>query len=133
MIEEGESSGRDQIYKHTLNIINESPIFGAYYVIPYGLQQGSYPHNFFLEAFLATGVVGGVLYVCLVFYSIYKCYNLIKQDHGSSWILLLYLQMICFGMFSTGLYSSQDFWILLFFVFSINLTKRTQYNRIYNN
>ncbi len=119
MVEEGESSGRDQIYKHAWSIISDSPILGSYYVIPYGLSGGSYPHNFFLEVFLANGIIGGVPYMILVFFSLFRGYTMLRKQHGASWIILLYLQMVCFGMFSTALYSSQDFWILLFFLLSI--------------
>jgi O-antigen ligase len=68
---------------------------------------------------MTTGILGGIPFVVLVLISISKCYKFIKERHGASWILLLFLQLIVFGNFSTGLYTSQDFWILLFFVLSM--------------
>ena len=112
MIQDRETSGRDVIYANALSIIEESPIFGSYYLIPKGVGAGGYPHNYFLEVFMTTGIVGGVIFVALVLYSLFKSYNLIRAQHFSSWIVVLYLQILVYGMFSTGLYTSQDFWIL---------------------
>ncbi|MEM9832816.1 MAG: O-antigen ligase family protein [Bacteroidota bacterium] len=123
MIQEGETSGRDVIYSNVLSIIQESPIFGSYYLIPSGVGAGSYPHNYFLEVFMTTGITGGSIFIALVLYSIYQSYSLIKSQHFSSWIVVLYLQILVYGMFSTGLYTSQDFWILLFFVSSLKLNR----------
>jgi hypothetical protein len=70
---------------------------------------------------MATGILGGIPFVALIFIGIYRSFRLLKAQHPSSWIVLLFLQMIVFGSFSTGLYSSQDLWALLFFVCSINM------------
>ncbi|MBA2563242.1 MAG: O-antigen ligase family protein [Chitinophagaceae bacterium] len=121
MVVKGESSGRDDIYSNTLNIIQGSPILGEYYFLPTGVGAGGYPHNFFLEVFLATGLLGGIPFMIMIFISLVKAYKLIKVNHPSSWIIILYLQMLVFGMFSTGLYSSQDFWVLLFYIMSMKV------------
>lgn len=119
MIVEGETSGRDNIYNNTLKIIDKSPVFGAYYVIPSGIGIKGYPHNFFLEVFLATGMLGGIPFVLLVLISFVKAYKFIKARHPASWLIILYVQIVCYGMFSTGLYTAQDFWALLFFMLSM--------------
>ncbi len=119
MIQDKETSGRDVIYANALSIIEESPIFGSYYLIPSGIGAGGYPHNYFLEVFMTTGFLGGTIFLALVIYSLFKSYSLIKSQHFSSWIVVLYLQILVYGMFSTGLYTSQDFWILLFFTGSL--------------
>ena len=122
MIQDRETSGRDVIYANTLSIIEESPIFGSFYLIPKGIGAGGYPHNYFLEVFMTTGMVGGTIFLALVLYSVYRSYSLIKAQHFSSWIVVLYLQILVYGMFSTGLYTSQDFWVLLFFIGSLRLS-----------
>lgn len=120
MIFDNDSSGRDGIYANAWSLIKESPIVGSYYVIRNGVGAGGYPHNFLLEVFLATGLVGGIPFVVLLFISIYRSFKIIKRRHEASWIVVLYLQIVVYGMFSTGLYTSQDFWVLLFFVVSAN-------------
>lgn len=124
MITEKETSGRDSIYENTLNIINQSPILGSYYVISSGVGFKGYPHNFILEVFMATGLIGGIPFMILLFVSLAKAYKLLKTEHPASWIVILYLQVVCYGMFSTSLFSSQDFWALLLFVLSINILTR---------
>jgi O-antigen ligase len=120
MIVEKDTSGRDAIYQNTWNLIKESPFFGSFYVIRSGVGAGGYPHNFLLEVFLATGLFGGIPFLILLVISIYRSFKLIRNRHQSCWIVVLYLQIIVYGMFSTGLYSSQDFWVLLFFIISMN-------------
>jgi O-antigen ligase len=121
MFSEEGSSGRYVVWLNVLNIISESPILGAYYVVPSGMGAGMYPHNFFLEAFMATGFFGGVPFMFLIGTSVIQCYKIIKTNHPASWITILYLQIIIFGQFSTALYSSQDFWCLLFYILSIKI------------
>lgn len=119
MIFENDSSGRDGIYANTLNLIKESPILGSYYLIRSGVGAGSYPHNFILEIFMATGIIGGIPFLCLLMITIYRAFIIIKNRHQSTWIVILFLQVIVYGMFSAGLYTSQDFWVLFFFMISM--------------
>ncbi|WKN40440.1 O-antigen ligase family protein [Tunicatimonas pelagia] len=133
MIQDKETSGRDVIYANALSIIEESPIFGSYYLIPSGIGAGGYPHNYFLEVFMTTGALGGVIFLALVIYSLFKSYNLIRAQHFSSWIVILYLQILVYGMFSTGLYTSQDFWILLFYTGSLKVSSSLSTNTLPQN
>jgi O-antigen ligase len=123
MIVEQDSSGRDRIYLNVLEQIKQNPIFGSYYLVTAGQGRGGYPHNFILEAFMTTGFLGGIPFLILLIAALIKSYSLIKINHSSGWIILLFLQIVVYGMFSTSLYSSQDFWILLFFVSSIKLQR----------
>jgi O-antigen ligase len=120
MIYEKDTSGRDGLYQNAWNLIKESPFFGSFYVIRSGIGAGGYPHNFLLEVFMATGLFGGIPFIILLIVSIYRSFKLIKSKHQGSWIAVLYLQIVVYGMFSTGLYTSQDFWVLLFFIISMN-------------
>ncbi|WP_018613827.1 O-antigen ligase family protein [Segetibacter koreensis] len=129
MVENKESSGREEIWTNVIGIIAKSPVFGAYYIVPYGAGKGLYPHNFFLEIFMGTGIVGGLPFMVLVFASVTKSYKLIQNNHPSTWLIILYLQMIVFGMFSTSLSSSQDFWVLIFYVMSIKIYEKKKMSR----
>ncbi|MEO6221494.1 MAG: O-antigen ligase family protein [Ginsengibacter sp.] len=119
IVAEQDTSGRDAIWSNVVDIIKNSPVFGAYYLVPSGIGVGMYPHNFYLEAFMTTGVIGGIPFMILVFITVAKSYKLLKIEHQTSWIVLLYLQILVFGFFSTSLYSSQDCWILMFFILTI--------------
>ncbi|MBC6999405.1 O-antigen ligase family protein [Cytophaga sp. FL35] len=118
-IETGETSGRDAIYENAIGHFLDAPIFGNYYLIPSGIAKGYYPHNFVIEALMTTGLVGGIPFLIMMIVCVVKCFILLKRLHPSGWILLLFLQVIIFGMFSSSLYSSQEFWALSFFILSI--------------
>lgn len=121
MIVDKNTSGRDEIYANTWNLIKESPLLGSTYLIPNGAGAGGYPHNYILEVFMATGLLGGIPFLVLLGLSIFKSFRIFKSSHPASWIAILYLQIVVYGMFSSGLYTSQDFWALLFFMISMNL------------
>lgn len=118
-IETGETSGRDAIYANAIGHFLDSPIFGNFYLIPAGIAKGYYPHNFFIEAFMTTGLVGGLPFTVMVALSVIKAFKLLRQKHPSGWIILLFLQTLIYGMFSSSLYSSQDFWALSLFILSL--------------
>ncbi|MEP2278097.1 O-antigen ligase family protein [Maribacter sp.] len=122
-IETGETSGRDLIYENAIGHFLDSPVFGNYYLIPSGIAKGYYPHNFFIEAFMTTGILGGIPFTIMIAIIVFKSYNLLSKRHPSGWIVLLFLQILIFGMFSSSLYSSQDFWALSFFILSINFSE----------
>lgn len=121
----GDFSNRDVNYEVAIQEILESPIYGNFYLLKGGLVQGHYPHNYLLEAFMAMGLLGGVPFVILIIVSLTKSYDIMKNNSSSSWIAMLYLQLLIMGMFSTSLYGSQAFWGLLYFVVS--------YKKISNN
>ncbi|MGJ8716015.1 MAG: O-antigen ligase family protein [Maribacter stanieri] len=122
-VETGETSGRDLIYANAIKHFMDSPFFGNYYLIPSGVGDGGYPHNFFIEAFMTTGVFGGIPFVVMVIIALIKSFTILKIRHKSGWIVLLFVQIMVYGMFSSSLYSSQDFWALSFFILSINFSR----------
>ncbi|WP_324024140.1 O-antigen ligase family protein [Maribacter sp. BPC-D8] len=120
-IESGDSSGRDGIYLNVLGKIKDSPIFGSFYLISSGIGKGSYPHNYFLEVFMTTGLIGGIPFIVMALLSLIKCFQLLRYKHAAGWIILLFLQSFFYGMFSSNLFSAEDFWGLCFLVLSIDL------------
>lgn len=122
-VEDGDTSGRDEIYINVLNQIKESPIFGSYYLISSGIGKGFYPHNFFLEAFMTTGIIGGIPFLFMVGLVLVRSFQLLREKHHAGWIVLLFLQALLNGMFSSTLYSAEDFWGLCFLILSIDIIK----------
>ncbi len=125
-VETGETSGRDKIYANAIAHFKDSYLFGKYYLIPSGIGKGGYPHNFFLEAFMTTGVIGGIPFVIMVVLALMKSFKILRDRHSSGWIVLLFLQLLVYGMFSSSLYSSQDFWALCFFILSMGSLYNTK-------
>ncbi|GAB3964278.1 hypothetical protein GCM10028806_01630 [Spirosoma terrae] len=118
---ERETSGRDEIYSNTYKLIQENFLLGSYYIIKSGPGIGSYPHNYILEVFMTNGIVVGILFLIVIFYSLMTSYKIIKMSHPATWVILLYLQTLVYGMFSSSLYSAQDFWALLLFTISLSI------------
>lgn len=87
----------------------ENPILGS------GLEERStqfYPHNIFLEAFMATGALGGLALMAGIFLMIGRSYALIRQKHPLSWSAVLYIQYLSAAQFSGAIYNISAFWTL---------------------
>ena len=57
-------------------------------------STGYYPHNLVLEAFMATGLVGGAAYVYLQLQAVFAALGLLVKRDGSEWLALLFLQYL---------------------------------------
>lgn len=115
-IEVGEDEARGNLMSVAINEFIESPFFGNAMLIQEGGMAGSYPHNLIVEAFMATGFFGGIIFL---FWEI-KCLRItvksIKIHSEISWIALLFLQHLVFGMFSKNLYANDLFWMFCLFL-----------------
>jgi hypothetical protein len=87
-----------------------SPFFGKSMLIQEGLCVGCYPHNLIAESFMATGFIGGVLFCGWIICGLTSWRRLVNYDFNSSWIGLLFIQFLLFGMFSGNLCNSTLFW-----------------------
>lgn len=93
------TDNRIQIWKLTLKIISDSPVFGKGFLTYYNVYdnfKGSYPtthsHNIFLEPVLCFGIIGTILIIiCLVYYfkRVIVCRNAQSKYKASSLILAL--------------------------------------------
>ncbi|MDB9541444.1 O-antigen ligase family protein [Anabaenopsis arnoldii] len=102
---------RPELYQTAIELIAKHPIFG------YGLELPGvgYPHNIILEAFLATGLVGGFLFLILYIYAAIKALRIIMYENNPwGWLGIIYIQYAIAGMFSGSLYNSYMFWYLFF-------------------
>jgi O-antigen ligase len=81
------------------------PIFGSAFAIP-GL---GYPHNVFVEAGMAMGVVGLLLFTVLVVRVLALVPPANRTD--GSMMALVFIQFLIGGQFSGSLWSSQGIWI----------------------
>lgn len=107
---------RPELYQKASELITEYPIFG------YGLEVPNlgYPHNLILEAFLATGLVGGSLFLIIYIYAVIKAIGITMAKKNSwNWLGLLYIQYAIGTMFSGSLYGSSTYWYLLFAIVGI--------------
>ncbi len=117
--EEGDQN-RLLLYENAINEAIDNPIFGNHFVIEDGFGTGVYPHNFIIEAFMAMGIFGGILFLVIVAKSFIITYKVLNNYQEYSWIPLLYLVYLFRGMFSGALYNSGFFWVLLVLLFFLN-------------
>jgi O-antigen ligase len=124
MIVNGDSSGREELYKQGIKIFMENPIFGGRILF----FDGMYPHNIFLEIGMTMGIVGLILYFFFFKNYIHFILNLKKRSVNKShmvWVTVLWLQYFILSLFSYNIHSSPEVWYLttMILVFSNNTKK----------
>lgn len=103
--ESGVISGRKLHYSSAINQFINNPFFGDKIFDDY---LNFYPHNLFLESFMALGIFGGLIF------SYITIINIIKG--GKKNIINIFITFVCFSLFgftSGAIWSSFEFWILL--------------------
>ena len=75
-------------------------------------ERGSafYPHNLPLEAFMATGLVGGLAFLAICLIALSNSYRAIKTEASHAWLGMIYVQYLAGAQFSGSLYASSTFW-----------------------
>lgn len=96
MLGDSESSGRDVIFKEGLELFYEHPFWGSSYLLP----DDMYVHNIVLEQFMALGLYGGLVFLVLLIITLIQGVKLVVRDKSNSVLFILFVQYLCFGMFS---------------------------------
>jgi O-antigen ligase len=80
-----------------------------------------YPHNCVVEAFMATGTLGGAIFVLILLTGIYRAMRIVEIHVAMSWISLCFFQALIGAMFSGGLYGNPLLWGLLGIALGVDL------------
>jgi O-antigen ligase len=104
--EDASSAERYQFYQEALNAFLRHPLFGLSYALPSG---SGWVHNIFLEAAMATGVVGLLLFVVVIARALFRSAAALRHDGILQ--ALLFLQFIVAAQFSGSLWSWTGLWI----------------------
>ncbi|MFX0195799.1 MAG: O-antigen ligase family protein [Candidatus Hodarchaeota archaeon] len=108
-------AGRLQIYSDTIDQISEKPFFGS------GLEEkhsGSYPHNHFLEAFMATGFIGGFCFIILCWQAIKRSLIILKGFRNYGWLACIFLIYFIRGLFSSSIIDT-TLWFSMMAVYAV--------------
>lgn len=118
------STGRQGIWDEAIRMFFDSPIIGNYHIIP----NSAYFHNFFLDAFVSTGLFGGLLFALLNFKILKICLYWLKLSSNDEFrfFSILYLLIFTYGMFSSNLYSNPLYWGSLVIIISLSAYKPNQ-------
>lgn len=119
--------GRNSLYRDGLTEFIDHPFIGNAITLQTGNASGYYPHNLIIEALMSTGIFGGFIFIFWVIESLYCSIKLIFLNNETTWIGLLLIQFLLFGMFSGNLYSSDIFWFLSVLVVLVYRIKFIQY------
>lgn len=107
----GVTSNRDILYQQAWEHFTDSPIIGYSFFI-----KGEYAHNSILESFIGLGIVGGVLFLIIITYALYAVKKLTMLDKRYMFICLLFIQYLCYSIFSRTLSMLPLFWLSMFLV-----------------
>ncbi len=121
-------TGRLIAFQGAINQFLESPIFGD------AIEEkitGFYPHNVVLEAFMATGIVGGIPLLVFIFLALLRSWRMIRSGSQNLWVGVLAIQYFLGAMFSGAIYSVHPMWTLLALTFCAKrLRIQNQSNRV---
>lgn len=90
-----------------------SPIFGD------GIEERVtqfYPHNVILEAFMSTGLLGGVPFLLVLITAIRSAWGLFRLNSQLSWVGLVALQQLVGAQFSGSIWGTGSLWVMMMLV-----------------
>jgi O-antigen ligase len=88
----------------------QNPLFGN--AVEEQITQ-YYPHNLVLEALMATGLIGGIPFIGLLFLALHAALKIMSRAAGETWIGLLTIQYIVASLFSGSLAQATPMWIMI--------------------
>lgn len=118
MLTDTSVSGRLLQVKSGLSLFLDNPIIGSALEDP---TFKIYPHNVFVEAFMATGLIGGLFFSAFLFGVLLKAYQLVEQKSIYGFLTPITVQYVIAAQFSGGLWNSNAMWILIALIASIKL------------
>ena len=108
--EDGASQIRFMIMNHAWAKFIENPILGYHFIDPI-LGEGLYPHNLILEAAMAHGIFGLVIFVALII----RAFTIAMLTHRRRFPTLaaLFIYFFVATNFSGALWGSQEFFVTM--------------------
>lgn len=104
------SSGRDQLYIYAVDQFLKAPLFGSNYLVDIGKYRGLYVHNFVLESFMATGILGGLLFVAVNVWAFRCAYKILVYNNIYIFFAFFFIQQFVYAMFSRTMLSMPCYW-----------------------
>lgn len=116
---ESKKEYRDYQFLSAWNDFLDSPVIGKQFV---GTYDNFYPHNIIVEIFMATGILGALLFYSFFIPLLLKLRRIYLRHSGPAVFLLVIFTATFMGtMFSGALFQSVDLWILIALLLCIPL------------
>lgn len=115
-------SYRFSTWKRALDQYFENPFFGS------GIEEEKskyVAHNAIIEAFSSTGIIGGILFLSILYRAIKHSIYLIKIKSNLSFLSFLFIGTLITSLFSTSIFSPQ----IWFFIILLIKSKNHEFNR----
>lgn len=100
---------RIQVLNNAWEGFLEQPLFGTSFE---EVKLRMYPHNYLVEACMATGFIGGIMMLAIYIYSFVNSVRLLKDD-AMCWIGLLCIMCLLSGLTTGSLWGAFKFWALI--------------------
>lgn len=107
------AQGRVYLWEAGLKAFADSPLYGGSIAI-----DDNYPHNSVIEALMATGLLGGVPFVIVCLFALYRSYELIKVNDYRSVFSILYIHYFLQTLVSYSISNNPTFWFSLALILS---------------
>ncbi len=85
----------------------ESPLLGNGLILS---DYGTYPHNAILEAFMTTGIFGGIAFLTFLVGCLIKAYQLLKYAPEHGWVAVLFVHYVIYVQLSSSIGINNYFW-----------------------
>lgn len=116
-LEEGGSAlQRQDMAAEAINNFLNYPVFGYAFGVMFEGSIG-YPHNTILEAFNGLGLIGGIIFLILIYHGVKASYYLLHSGDRNAWVCLLFMMRLVQSMFSGNFYNDEALCMLWVFVF----------------
>ncbi len=103
-------------YDGAINAFLDNPLLGSSLEEPI---HGGYPHNFFIEALMSTGVFGFLLLTILILITFIFAIKIYLRVKGYGWVSVLFIQYLVGAQFSGSIYTINYLWITAGLVIAI--------------
>ena len=120
------TSGRDEVFKFSLDQIEEHPILGSgifSYKKDFTLKsEQPYPHNLFLEVLLQGGVLFFLLFSGILLLLLLKLYRILKVPQ-QEFVAIITVFCMTMLMYSGSYIQNSFFWFFVFYVYNFSIKK----------
>jgi O-antigen ligase len=121
---------RQYIWSTAIKQFTKSPYIGSSFVIP----GKAFFHNFFLDAFVTTGIIGGILFVFLNIKVWRIAIKWLKTESDKKFFAIAFMILFITGLSSSNLFMDYSYWGYLLIVLSLdyNINKPKFFNYVWN-
>src|SRR5690606_37022703 len=109
ILEDASTDERIYLLKLSIERFLNNIWLGDSFLISTDRVYSSYPHNLFLEAFLTTGLLGGTIFIYIMFKTLRYSFYMITKNQNL-WINFIFIQYFIQSFFSASIYTSSFLW-----------------------